>query len=171
MNAASGGNAFLRGVGISLLIFAAVYLVVGVIFRPLMPSFVHTVIDGVYDGLLCGPDERYQQDPILRGALRRNVVGNGDAWCEGAGGQQRDISYSEFNLAIALFAIPAVVGMFLLMRGAVKSTASISSAFKSSVGGDLSARLQELQNAYDKGLITEAEYQQTRSNLLKQMEK
>lgn len=172
MNAASGANPFLRGVGISLLIFAAVFLVVGVIFRPLMPPVVHAIIDGVYDALLCGADEQYHQDPLLRGALRRNIVGNGDAWCENAAGQRRDISFSEFNVAVALFALPAVVGMVLLFRGAAKSvTASPSSVFKGSIGGDLSSRLQELQNAYDKGLITEAEYQQTRANLLRQMGK
>lgn len=170
--AGSEGNAFFRGAGIVLLAFAAVFLVTGVILRPLMPSFVHAVIDGVYDGLLCGSDEVYQQAPILRGALRRNIVGMGDAWCENAAGQRRDISYSELNVAIALFTVPAVVGMFLLVRGASKLTpASTSSAFTSSVGGDLSSRLQELQNAYDKGLITEVEYQQTRANLLRQMEK
>ncbi len=170
--ARSGGNAFFRGAGIVLLAFAAVFLVVGIILRPVMPSFVHAVIDGVYDGLLCGADETYRQDPFLRGALRRNIVGNGDAWCEDSAGQRRDISYSELNVAIALFTLPAVGGMFLLIRGAANlPVKSSSSTFTSSVGGDLSSRLQELQNAYDKGLITGAEYQQTRANLLKQMEK
>ncbi|MCA0457593.1 MAG: SHOCT domain-containing protein [Chloroflexi bacterium] len=169
----SGGKAFLRGFGISLLAIAFVYLVVGVILRPLMPSAVHRVLDGVYDTLLCGTDEDYHQNPILRGALRRNIVGTGDAWCEDVSGQRRDISYSEFNVAIALFVIPLLAGMFFILTGAgnLPAASRPPSVFTSSAGGDLSSRLTELKSAYDKGLISQEEYEQTRANLLRQLEK
>lgn len=169
----NGGKLFLRGLGIILLLFSAVYLVTGVILRPVMPPVVQTVLDGIYDGLLCGSDEHYQQDPILRGALRRNIVSEGDSWCENARGEKRDISFSEFNHAIALFVVPMVVGSLLLGKTVVNSThtSAKSTVFRSAAGGNLSSRLEELQSAYDKGLITDAEYNQTRANLLKQMEK
>lgn len=167
------GKLFLRGLGIILLLFSAVYLVTGVILRPVMPPVVQTVLDGIYDGLLCAPDENYQQDPFLRGALRRNIVSEGDSWCENAGGEKRDISYSEFNLAVALFVLPMLVGSLLLGKSVLNSThtSAKSTVFQSPAGGNLSSRLQELQSAYDKGLITDAEYNQTRANILKQMEK
>ena len=169
----AGGKPFLQGFGISLLLVAVVYLITGVIFRPVMPPVVQSLYDGIYGGLLCGRDEHYQQDPFLRGALRRNTVGEGDSWCQNARDEKRDISYSEFNVAIALFLIPLIGGALLLgyaTPNLMRSSTS-TSVFKSSAGGDLSSRLQELQLAYEKGLITQEEYDQTRANLLKQMEK
>ena len=159
----------IQGLGISLLLVAAVYLVTGVIFRPIMPAPIQNVYDGIYNGLLCGSGEHYQQNPFLRGAMRRNIVGEGDAWCENARGEKRDISFSEFNVAIALFTIPLISGSVLLWRSTPQTMKG--AAFTSSVGGDLTSRLQELQNAYDKGLISQEEYSQTRANILKQMEK
>jgi len=169
----SNGSPFLRGIAISLLLVAVIYLVTGVIFRPIMPPFAQNIYDGIYGGLLCGRDEHYQQDPFLRGALRRNTVSEGDSWCQNARGEKRDISYSEFNVAIALFVIPLIGGALLLGYASpniMRSSAS-TSVFKSAAGGDLSSRLQELQTAYEKGLLTQEEYNQTRANLLKQMEK
>ena len=169
----SGGNPYLRGIGFSLLLFAVIYLITGVILRPIMPPFVQSVVDGVYGGLLCGPGEHYQQDPFLRGALRRNIVSEGDSWCETATGQKRDISFSEFNVAIALFVIPLVLGSVLVGPNTPNLSRSSpkSSVFKTNSGADLSSRLQELQTAYDKGLISQEEFNQTRANLLKQLEK
>ncbi|MEZ4669950.1 MAG: SHOCT domain-containing protein [Anaerolineae bacterium] len=156
-------------IGGLLLLFAFAYLLVGVILRPVMPAPFPALIDSMYDTLLCGPDEEYQQDPFLRGGFRRNIVGEGDAWCLNAQGVKRDISYSEFNVAIALFVVPLIAG-FIIVIAAVP-TPSRSSVFRSSVGGDLSARLEELQAAYDKGLISSEEYEITRQNILKQMER
>jgi hypothetical protein len=169
----SNGSPILRGIGISLLFVAVVYLVTGVILRPIMPPFVHSVLDGIYNGLLCGPGEHYQQDPLLRGAMRRNIVGEGDSWCENANGEMRDISFSEFNVAIALFVIPLILGSVFVARSTPNLSRSSpkSSVFRSNAGADLSSRLQELQTAYDKGLISQEEYNQTRANLLKQLEK
>ena len=167
------GKLFFRGLGIILLLFSAIYLVTGVILRPIMPPVIQNVYDSIYGGLLCGSDEHYQQDPFLRGALRRNTVSKGDSWCENARGEKRDISYSEFNVAIALFVVPMLVGSLMLAKTALNSTHSSarSTVFRSAAGGDLSTRLQELQTAYDKGLITQAEYIQTRAKILEQMEK
>lgn len=169
----SSGKPILRGIAIALLLFAVVYLVTGVIFRPIMPPPVQNILDGIYNGLLCGPGEHYQQDPFLRGALRRNIVSDGDSWCENTAGEKRDISFSEFNVAIALFLTPAVGGALLLGYATpnIMRSSTSRSVFKSGVGGDLSSRLQELQAAYEKGLISQEEYNQTRANLLKQMEK
>lgn len=169
----SGGKPLFRGLGFSFLVVAVIYLITGLIFRPIMPPFVQNVLDSVYGGLLCGPGEHYQQDPFLRGAMRRNIVSNGDSWCENARGEKRDISFSEFNVALALFLIPLVVGALLVgwSTPIITRSAAAPSVFKSDAGGDLSSRLEELQAAYEKGLITQEEYTQTRANLLKQMEK
>lgn len=170
--ASPSAKPLIRGIGISLLLVAVVYLVTGVIFRPIMPSPIQSVYDGIYNGLLCSPGEHYQQDPFLRGALRRNTVSEGDSWCENTRGEKRDISYSEFNVAIALFLIPLILGAgFVAYATPMRWAAGSSSVFKSQAGGDLSSRLQELQRAYEKGLISQEEYNQTRANLLKQMEK
>lgn len=171
-SAARSGKPLLQGIGISLLLVATLYLVTGVILRPVMPPVIQSVYDGIYNGLLCGSGEHYQQDPFLRGALRRNIVGEGDSWCENARGEKRDISFSEFNVAIALFVIPMLLGFGMVGYATPSFRRSRSSAvFKSSAGGDLSSRLQELQAAYEKGLISQDEYNRTRANLLRQMEK
>jgi Short C-terminal domain len=168
VKAASKRSSLWQRVGGFLLIFAFVYLVVGVIFRPIMPAPVHMLLDGVFDALLCGPDEEYQQDPFLRGTMRRNIVGAGDAWCLNPQGVKRDISYSEFNVAVALFVFPLLVGFILIIANI--PTPSRARSRPSGAGNDLSARLQELKAAYDKGLITSEEYETTRQNILKQME-
>jgi hypothetical protein len=163
--ARSKQKSWLGGCGCLLLILGFGYLVVGVILRPIMPDAVHGVIDGVFDTLLCGPDEQYQQDPFLRGTMRRNIVGEGDSWCENAAGQQRDVSWAEFNVAIVLFVVPAAVGAVLAARG----LASVPSRRKvPSVGAErtLSDRLRELDEAYQNGLITQAEYERAREGLL-----
>jgi hypothetical protein len=152
-----------------LLIFAFGYLAVGIIFRPLMPDFIHSVIDGVYDLTLCGPDERYEQDPFLRGAMRRNMVGEGDAYCVNERGEQRDISYSEFNLAIVLFVIPAALGAVLAARGLATVPGRPPRRTQGTVDSNLSTKLRELQDAYDQGLITKEEFDSTRKNLLENL--
>lgn len=162
---------FFRLVGGLLLALASVYLLLGVILRPIVPPPVHAVLDGVYDALLCGPDETYQQDPFLRGALRRNTVSTGDAWCLSTGGVKRDISYSEFNVAIALFLVPLLLGFSLLMVGIAGSSFGTPRQRTQTGRSDLSTRLTELKAAFDQGLITRDEYEVTRQNILKQMEK
>lgn len=170
VKAASKRSAFWPRLGGFLLIFAFIYLVVGVIFRPIMPAPVHMLLDGVFDMLLCGPDEEYQQDSSLRGALRRNTVGTGDAWCLNAQGVKRDISYSEFNVAVVLFVLPLLLGFFLLFVGISAPLGRASSSGIQGGSSDLSRRLEELKHAYEKGLITHDEYELTRRNILKQME-
>jgi hypothetical protein len=160
------------GCGCLLLILAFGYLVVGVILRPIMPDAVHGVIDGVFDALLCGPDEQYQQDPFLRGAMRWHIVGEGDAWCETAAGQRRDISWAEFNVAIVLFVVPVTVGAVLAARGLgnVSSGKPVGVPSTANNQSSLSDKLRELDEAYRNGLITQMEYEQTREGMLKGME-
>jgi hypothetical protein len=161
------------GCGCLLLILAFGYLAVGVILRPIMPDAVHGVLDGIFDALLCGPDEQYQQDPFLRGAMRRHIVGEGDTWCENAIGERRDISWAEFNVAIVLFVAPVTVGAVLAARGlpdmAGKQPTRVSS-YAADNKSSLSDKLRELDEAYRDGLITQAEYEQTREGILKGME-
>jgi hypothetical protein len=170
MNPSSRRQSLPGGCGCLLLIFAFGFLVAGVILRPIMPNFVHSMIDGMYDIVLCSPDERYEQDPFLRGAMRRNIVGEGDAYCINERGERRDISYSEFNLAIALFVIPAGIDAVLAAKGSAAVPRRPQRSAAEAPGSSLSAKLRELQDAYDQGLITKKEFDSTRQNLLNNIE-
>ena len=103
---------------------------------------------------------------------------------------QRDVTGRAIMIGIAVFVVPFLIGLFMIIGGSIGMAGKAASAavggatstimtmsadsarvnrngFGPPVGKDsITERLKALKNAYDQGLITEAEYESKRQQIL-----
>lgn len=165
----------------------------GIVVLPVLPFLEKTtLIDDYLQPLLCEPGETIQRSQYST----RDSEGTSysmDVSCRNSDRQERDVTGRWMLIGIAGFLVPFLIGLFMFIGGVnrgvrrVVTTAngdvilptptttifgnkelvnSAMNAMRSAGSKSLTEKLQQVQDARDKGLISSEEYDRLRQEIL-----
>ena len=155
-----------------LLMALAMVGLFAIIVIPVLPMAAqNTTIDRYLEPLLCGPGETIVRDQYSQQMMSSTSYSMTVA-CRDLEGQMRDVTDRWTLIGMLTFTVPFVLGLLLFIAGMARnkpSSTTDATAVSAPVyygGSSLTARLKDLQQARDAGLISEGEYERKRQEVL-----
>jgi hypothetical protein len=164
-------------VGILLMVLSFVLLCGMVVIPSLTPSLDSLpLVRDALNALLCEPEEHIVGEQSVTSSQPGRTNFTMYVSCVDSAGRERSVQDPYMLYMVASFIVPFLLGLFMTMFGAARGAASKVSApggsgSPSLFGGasnPMTVRLRDLKTAYDSGLITAAEYDAKRRDILDQ---
>lgn len=165
------------GLGVLLMGLAMVALF-GLVVLPVVPATEgNTTIDRALGLVLCRSGETLARDLYSRPATGGGVQFSMTVDCIGLDGVTRNVTGLWTAVSMAAFVLPFLLGLTLaifsfvagVLRGGGATVVTVPTSTPGGMpgtGGSLAARLQELEEARKQGLITDAEYERMRREIV-----
>lgn len=178
--------------GVLLDIFAVVALIVVVVLPAVTDIKTIPSVNNMLQSVLCKTPETLRVEQHVYRYRPGSTSYSATYYCENET-RQRNVTDTATLMGIAAFVVPLLLGVFLIINGAMGavkqrtmtavgmydlsgmgvnmrvSNLSGLSTMSSGARGSTTDRLKALKQAYDQGLITEAEYETKRQSILNEM--
>ena len=179
--------------GIALMIIAFVFMFTFIIIPAVIPSFdALPPLKATYQVLFCKADETLAEKRTLYRPSPGTTVTTIDLGCTNRTGQSRDIGQEPIAVGAGGYFATFLPGLFIFMAASSKrkqpynvadhadslqQLQEASRAARKDMGlnaqlegtKSATARLEELKSALNEGLITQAEYESKRQEILREM--
>ena len=172
-----------------LLMIVAFFGLCGLVVLPVMPFMSDdTVVDDLLEEVLCESDERIRRDQYVSSNRQGETSYSMSVYCVNERGLEREVTDDWMGVSMLGFLLPFIAGLFLLIFGVSRAVGKANKTVlapqpvEAKAGGDiaiptfnvggrddsttLSRKLYELQEARNKGKISEADFARLRDEVL-----
>ena len=178
-------------IGILLILVAVAALMLVVVLPAVMDVKDVPTLNNALQRVLCQSGETLSTERHVGPSYDGGTSYSATYYCTNNDEVERDVTGAATLMGMVIFVIPFLIGLFMIIGssfgmagravtttiGSATSTILTMSADNKrkqsvSMGGEkdsISDRLRDLKSAYDQGLITEAEYELKRKEILRQM--